>query len=203
MTKQYQFNPDNIWFTSDTHFDHSNIIKFCTRPFKDVDEMNEALIRKWNETVPTRGIVFHLGDFVFGGLNVLENIANRLNGTKYLILGNHDIRQQWNNSARLSQLFEHVTQQMTILVEGQTIILNHYPLLTYAGAWGDRLWNLHGHVHLGPHSNGLDDERMKLRFPTQYDVGVDNNDFRPVSFREVKDIITKQCDINNYHIDAK
>ena len=52
-----------IFFTSDTHFDHANIIKFCDRPFKDVEEMNWKLIKNWNDKVPQDGLVFHLGDF--------------------------------------------------------------------------------------------------------------------------------------------
>jgi len=56
-----------IFFTSDTHFSHSNIIKFCDRPFSDVNEMNTALINNWNKVVPEDGIVFHLGDFAWSG----------------------------------------------------------------------------------------------------------------------------------------
>ena len=62
-----KYNPDDpIWFTSDTHFRHANIIKFSGRPFANVEEMNEELIRRWNEAVPDNGIVFHLGDFCCG-----------------------------------------------------------------------------------------------------------------------------------------
>ena len=54
-----------IWFTSDTHFDHKNIIKYCNRPFKDIDEMNAELERRWNAVVAPGDRVFHLGDFAF------------------------------------------------------------------------------------------------------------------------------------------
>lgn len=60
------FAPDEVWFTSDTHFGHENIIRFCNRPFRNAEEMNAELIRRWRETVPKDGIVFHLGDFAHG-----------------------------------------------------------------------------------------------------------------------------------------
>ena len=58
---------DRIFFTADTHWGHRNIIRYCQRPFADVDEMNEALITNWNSTVGKDDIVFHLGDFAMGG----------------------------------------------------------------------------------------------------------------------------------------
>lgn len=86
-----KFDPNKIFFTSDTHFGHANIIKFCKRPFLNVDDMNEALVENWNKVVPEDGIVFHLGDFAFGGSNVWNEITPRLNGQIHLILGNHKI----------------------------------------------------------------------------------------------------------------
>lgn len=184
---QRTFEPDNIWFTSDTHFYHENIIHFCNRPFKDVAEMNETLVRNWNETVPEDGIVFHLGDFCLGGSQYWNDILYRLNGKIYLILGNHDIK---NIRQGFLKRFEYVTQQMTICVGGQSIILNHNPFLCYGGSYRD-VWQLFGHIHSGPLSTtGLDLPRLNMLFPRQYDVGVDNNNFRPVSYAEVKRIIT-------------
>ena len=88
--------------------------------------------------------------------------------------------------------FEHVSQQMSINVDGQKIILNHNPFLCFGGAYADT-WQLFGHVHSGPLSKtGKDIPRLSMLFPSQYDVGVDNNGFRPVSFNEVKVIIQKQ-----------
>ena len=63
---QNKFPGENLFFTSDTHFFHEGIIRFCNRPFGSVEEMNETLIRNWNEKVPEDGTVFHLGDFAFG-----------------------------------------------------------------------------------------------------------------------------------------
>ena len=183
------FAPEQVWFTSDTHFGHENIIRFCNRPFKNAEEMNSKLIRRWRETVPEDGIVFHLGDFAHGSSRLWNDILCTLTGRKYLILGNHDmksIRQGFMSR------FELVTQQMTIRVGGQAIVLNHNPFLCYGGSYRD-VWQLFGHVHSGPASNtGLDHPRLKMLFPLQYDVGVDNNSFRPVSFAEVKAKIEAQ-----------
>lgn len=191
METVYKFEPDKLWFTSDTHFCHENIVRFSGRPFANAAEMNEELIRRWNETVPEDGIVFHLGDFCMGGSADWNNIMYRLHGKIYLILGNHDMK---NIKQGFMQRFELVTQQMTIRVGGQSIILNHNPFLCYGGSYRD-VWQLFGHVHSGPLSKtGLDLPRLKMLFPLQYDVGVDNNDFRPVSFAEVKAKIESQVE---------
>ena len=179
----YKFEPDKVFFTSDTHFGHENIIRYCNRPFRNAEEMNAELIRRWRETVPEDGIVFHLGDFAHGNARLWNDILSALTGRKYLILGNHDmkaLRQGYMGR------FELVTQQMTIRVGGQAIVMNHNPFLCYGGSYRD-VWQLFGHVHSGPASHtGLDHPRLRMLFPLQYDVGVDNNDFRPISFAEVK-----------------
>lgn len=184
-----KLQPENVWFTSDTHFGHENIIRFCNRPFINAAEMNAELIRRWRETVPDDGIIFHLGDFAHGSSRLWNDILNALPGHKYLILGNHDmkaIRQGFMSH------FELVTQQMTIRVGGQAIVLNHNPFLCYGGSYRD-VWQLFGHVHSGPASHtGLDHPRLKMLFPRQYDVGVDNNDYRPISFADVKAKIEAQ-----------
>lgn len=188
---EYKFEPDTIWFTADTHFCHENIVRFCSRPFANAAEMNEEIIRRWNESVPEDGIVFHLGDFCLGGSKDWNDIMSRLHGKIYLILGNHDMK---NIKQGFMGRFELVTQQMTIRVGGQSIILNHNPFLAYGGSYRD-VWQLFGHVHSGPLSNtGLDHPRLKYLFPLQYDVGVDNNGFRPVSFAEVKAKIDTQLE---------
>ena len=180
------FDPDNVWFTSDTHFCHGNILRFCGRPFGSVDEMDEEMIRRWNAKVPADGVIFHLGDFCYGKCSKWNAILDSLNGRKFLVLGNHDITRLKEPSVGR---FEQVSMQMFIDVGGQRIVLNHNPFLCYGGAFRD-IWQLFGHVHSGPRSNaGIDIPRLKMLFPRQYDVGVDNNDFTPVSFLEVKEKI--------------
>ena len=186
----YKYDAEHTFFTSDTHFNHANIIRFCNRPFKDVNQMNEVLIENWNRVISPGDTVFHLGDFCLGGSLEWTNVLDRLNGKMHLILGNHDmknIRQGYINR------FENVVMQMHIEIGKRCIYLNHYPFLCFGGSYRD-VWQLFGHVHTSPHNTGLDAPRLKALFPTQYDVGVDNNNFTPVSFEQVRKIILKQVE---------
>ena len=90
IIKKYEVT-DKIFFTSDTHFTHNNIIKFCNRPFKDVEEMNQTLVDNWNKVVGPTDIIYHLGDFCFAGSAEWHSIIGQLNGRIHLILGNHEI----------------------------------------------------------------------------------------------------------------
>ena len=161
--------------TSDTHFYHSNIIKYCNRSFNNVEEMNECIIKNWNNVVFPDDTVYHLGDFILNQKDKADEILNRLNGKIHLILGNHD------NATQLSHLIGdklvEVTYEKVIKYNKCTIILNHFPLSTFAGQGKDFVVNLHGHVH----SNK---ENPFVEFTNQYDVGVDNNDFTPISIEQ-------------------
>ena len=183
-----------IFFTSDTNFFHENILRFCNRPFTNIEEMNKELIKRWNDKVPEDGIVYHLGDFGFGTTSKLVYILRQLNGEIHLITGNHDRKQLKDRVFESS--FASVIQQRYIYVEGQAIYLNHCPLLCFDGVYRQhKTWQLFGHVHSGPNSmDGLDIARLEMLFPTQYDVGVDNNNFAPVSFYEVREIINKKLE---------
>lgn len=187
-----------IFFTSDTHFFHDNIIKYSKRPFNNAIEMNEYIISQWNNVVPEDGIVYHLGDFGFGSTSNLIKLRKRLNGKIYLITGNHD-RKQLKDKV-FASCFESILMQQYIYIEGQAMYLNHMPFLCYDGVYRQRkTWQLFGHVHTSPYdTDGLDFPRLEILFPTQYDVGVDNNKFAPISFYEVRDIINKQIQIFNY-----
>ncbi|MBR1517311.1 MAG: metallophosphoesterase [Bacteroidales bacterium] len=186
----YKFDGNGVFFTSDTHFNHTNIIGFCQRPFKSVDEMNEQIIDNWNKVVGKDDIIFHLGDFCLGGAAEWNKFLDCLNGKIYLIMGNHDL-----NNIRQSVVdrFEHVAMQMYIEVDKQRIYLNHYPFLCYEGSYED-VWQLFGHVHTRKDNTGLDADRLRHLYPTQYDVGVDNNGFSPISFGQIKRIIDMQVE---------
>lgn len=176
-------NPDSIYFTSDTHFGSDMIIGFCRGQFSTAQEMDAELIRRWNETVPEDATVFHLGDFCDGPDHM--RYLSQLNGRIYLISGNHD-------KVGDGEGFAAVTEQATVYIDGQRIILNHYPMLCFGGE-RTCTWQLFGHVHSGPgNSSGHDLGRLGMLFPRQYDVGVDNNDMRPVSYNELKNIIERQ-----------
>ena len=184
----FKFNAEHTFFTSDTHFNHANIIRFCNRPFKDVTQMNETLIANWNNVVGEDDTVFHLGDFCLGGAAEWTQVLNRLNGKIYLIMGNHDLK---NIRQGFIQRFEHVTMQMHIEIGKKKIYLCHYPFLCFEGGYKE-VWQLFGHVHTRKNNTGNDAGRLQYLYPTQYDVGVDNNGFAPVSFEQVKRLINKQ-----------
>lgn len=163
----YRFKEEGVFFTSDTHFNHTNIIKFCNRPFKNVDEMDETLISNWNRVIGTSDCVFHLGDFCLGGSAEWTKVLDRLNGKIYLILGNHDLK---NLKQGFIHRFEKVVMQMHIQVGNQKIYLNHCPFLCYGGAYGNT-WQLFGHVHTSKHNTGKEKNRLDMLFPTQYRRG--------------------------------
>lgn len=176
-------SPDKVWFTSDTHFFHSHVINYSQRPFATVEEMNEAMIERWNSVVHNDHFVFHLGDFCFGGADEWNYVLDRLKGRIILILGNHDMRCR---GREFMDRFELVAQQIKIKIGDQKIYLNHFPFLCYSGEdYGD--WQLFGHIHTNPYNNNvIDKQRLSMLLPSQYDVGVDNNNFTPISFREIQ-----------------
>lgn len=182
----------HIFFTSDSHYGHSNIIWMCKRPYTNVEEMNRKLIENWNNVVKPDDLVFHLGDFAFGGQPLWRSIREQLNGNIILIKGNHDDRILKNGC---KVLFDGVYDQVKFYIENRCIYLNHYPFLCYGGSYRseeDAVFQLFGHVHSGPNSTGLDNDRLKMLFPYQYDVGVDNNNYTPVSWEQIKEIIHEQ-----------
>lgn len=185
----------NIFFTSDLHIGHANIMKYEGRPFADVNEMNEFILNRWNAVVKKDDIVFILGDIMFGGTEVFESVFPKLNGRKFLIYGNHDYK---NMKEKYKEYFEEVHNKMYISIDGQAIILNHEPLLCFGGQYTNRVWQLFGHVHtnkMGCH--GLDDWKVKkMCTPNMYDVGVDFNDFAPIKFQEVKKRIQRQIEMD-------
>jgi calcineurin-like phosphoesterase family protein len=157
----------NIYFTADSHFNHANIIHFCQRPFASAEEMNEALIAKWNARVGKRDLVYHLGDFARGEW---EPILNRLNGRIILIRGGHDKKYEKKFAGR----FLHTADLMDIVIEGNALVLCHYCLRVWNKSHYDS-WHLFGHSH--------------GRLPAlgkSLDVGVDGHEFAPWSWKEIK-----------------
>ena len=193
MTTTNQTSKSEVFFTSDTHFGHSNIIKYCARPFDTINNMDEALINNWNAKVPKDGIVYHLGDFAWGSINYWEKIREQLNGEIILVYGNHD--EKYLNNERMYKLFKEVIPQNKIWINKIPIYMNHYPFLCFGGSYKGlgATWQLFGHVHSNPRSEeGLDHKRLVNCFPTQYDVGVDNNNFTPISFDELHSYINNR-----------
>lgn len=170
------------WFSSDSHFGHFNIIKHCKRPFKSIMEMDQTIITRWNEKISPTDTVYHLGDFAWNPM-VARAVLGKLNGTIHLIRGNHDKRTLKKG---VELLFASVNDYLEIKVKDeemdvtQNIVLMHYPI----ESWNKRhhgSWHLHGHCH-GTLPSG--DHQARI------DVGVDPMNFYPVSYNEIKGIMT-------------
>lgn len=163
----------NIFFTSDTHFNHVKCCElFRAGRFSCVEEMNETIIERWNERVKKGDRVYHLGDFALGKTADAAVIANRLAGQIYLIRGNHEAVAEHRD---VCGRFVWIKDYHGLKVVDQKIYLLHYAM---------RVWNCshHGSWHLHGHSHGTLPELDTHR---SFDVGVDCWDFYPVSYDEV------------------
>lgn len=167
------------FFTADLHLSHENIIKYSNRPFANAQEMNEMLIDNFNTTVPKHGITYILGDVSFDK-NVGNTISmlNKLNGKLVLIAGNHDTRNLKVSGFR--DCFSDIYSLLDIKIDTYSITLCHYAMVTWNKSHRGALM-LHGHSH-----GMLKDDPNVLRI----DVGVDCHNYKPISFKEVNDIMS-------------
>jgi calcineurin-like phosphoesterase family protein len=140
------------WFTSDTHFRHANIIKYCDRPFANVEEMDEGLILRWNACVHPADVIYHLGDVGFN-YGSLFHIVPRLNGQKYLVLGNHDWSAVRMEALGFACLTHRRNELHTQIINDRKFVMAHRPrdLPTYDpkkfGKWDSNRVVLCGHEH--------------------------------------------------------
>ena len=163
----------NIWVIADTHFFHSNIIKYCNRPFRDRYEMNEALIANWNKVVGKQDQIFMLGDFALTGKDNTISIGNRLNGKKTLIMGNHD---SCSISTYYEAGFEHVSKYPIII--NDFIILSHQPLFTNSNS---PFFNIYGHVH--------NDDNYKDYTSNSFCASAERINYTPINLEQIKEKI--------------
>ena len=157
----------NIWFTSDTHFDHANIIKYCNRPFSHKDEMNETMVQNWNSVVGHNDTIYHIGDFSFS--KDPGKFFHRLNGKKILIKGNHD--KQITTRLFLGLVYDYYE----LKIDGKFIVLCHYAFKVFNKSH-------HGALNLFGHSHGTLSENTQ-----QIDVGVDRWNFTPVNLEQIEE----------------
>ncbi|MDP1694948.1 MAG: metallophosphoesterase [Candidatus Woesearchaeota archaeon] len=150
-----------IFIVSDTHFCHNNIIEYSGRPFKTVEEMNEEMIKRWNNKVEKDDFVIHLGDFALGNKEEVVKIRDRLNGNIILLKGNHD-----NKSVRESGF---------LIVKGtleiDNLIFSHNPLQKKDIPVG--FINVHGHIHEKESVNG-------------FNVSVEKTNYEPILLEDLK-----------------
>lgn len=174
------------FFTSDEHYGHTNIIKYCNRPFSDVKEMDEELIKRHNEVVGTEDMVYHLGDFTLRSKREALNYLGRLNGKHVIIRGSHDKWMYENFSVG-----EGIHEISELKIGDIQIVMCHYAM---------RVWSRshHNSWHLFGHSHGKLEEIGK-----SLDVGVDTHDYYPYSFEEVEEIMKKKDDNFNNINDEK
>lgn len=176
-------------YTADPHFFHTNIIKYCNRPYANAHEMNEAIVANWNSKVDPQDTVYCLGDFSFGTVDQTIAIRRRLNGKICLIRGNHE-KPAVEAFIKDKTIFEWIRDVYTVKEGKQSIFLSHY---------AHRVWNKshHGVYHLYGHSHGtLPDLEDSLSF----DVGLDCHDYFPLTFEEVREImLTKNFKPIDHH----
>jgi calcineurin-like phosphoesterase family protein len=181
-----------VFYTADLHVGHSKVILYCNRPFKDVSEMNEEIIRRYNSVVGPDDIVYHLGDFALNEKYVKPTL-DRLNGIKHLIVGNHEscfsARTKYKKAIQkyLDYGFTSVQESLEIKIGTTPVLLHHMPFLnpedkdqrySQFRPIDKGQWLLHGHVH----EKWLHRKRM-------INVGVDVWNFTPVSEAQITELM--------------
>lgn len=132
------------YFISDLHIGHANAIKYDGRPFSDINEMNNAIIKNWNSRVQDNDTVYILGDFIWGKEPEWQDVVRLLSGNKVLIRGNHDPRQ-FSNATK--QMFQEITNLKEIKDSGKHVVMCHYPIPFFRAGFSDSSYMLYGHVH--------------------------------------------------------
>jgi calcineurin-like phosphoesterase family protein len=185
-----------LYFTSDTHYMHQNICRGTTRwsnadgftrDFDTLDQMNDRIVNGINAVVGQDDILFHLGDWSFGGFEMIEQFRNRINCRNiHIILGNHDHHIERDREG-IRQLFTSVNQYLELEVKGkdweQNYVLMHYPIISW-NKMNDGVIHLHGHVHL------FADRRIGKG--KTMDVGVDGNGLDPLHTSDIKRLMKDQ-----------
>ena len=181
-------DPDKLFLTSDSHWSHFNICKYCHRPFQSRSEMDQTLIKNWNEVVPEDGIVVHCGDFMLPhneDIKEYNKYLNKLHGRVLLLRGNHDLASlDWVSDKLIA-----VRDQAMIVVDGVKIFAQHYPCAAFNGDY-----HVYGHIHTLADGTcyGIDGDVTKVMRKNTYDVGVDQNGYTPVSYWQLCDIFRKK-----------
>lgn len=160
-----------LYFTSDLHFYHKNIIKYENRPFSSLEEMNKSLIENWNSIVPKNGIVVVCGDFCWKKKKINE-VEQKLNGYKLFLKGNHDNGEQTMDWPDISE----------ITINDKLIVCSHYPMLSWNRSYSGS-YHLFGHIH----SKKVIDINLRAM-----NVGTDLHDYKPISFEFVNEVLSKK-----------
>lgn len=193
-----RFEKQNLFFTSDFHIGHENVIRFDNRPFKNVHEMSEKIIENWNSVVDTDDVVFYLGDLSHRcHPKEVKWFVNQLNGKIYFIMGNHDRYKDIVGLNRFEEIYGNQTGLggATISVRDedsskgwQDIVMCHYAILSWnKGHYGS--WHLHGHSHQSLAKNPEMEWFYKRKV---IDVGCNGWDYTPLSYIQIKEIMNSR-----------
>ncbi len=183
---------NNIWFTSDTHYHHKNIVRGVTawrnsegeipldavRDFNTIEEMNELMVDNINRTVAENDVLIHLGDWSFGGIDKVLEFRSQIRCKKiYLTFGNHDhhLRKNYEFQKKFSGLWDY--QELKVNKGEVSLVLCHYPIISWNGQ-GKGTYMLHGHQHLKGDKRVTQKDRM--------DIGLCGSpEFRPYHIEEI------------------
>lgn len=175
-----------IFYTSDLHLGHKNIIEYENRPYKSVEEMDADLIYKWNSKVGRKDDVYVLGDFSLKGVNQTLKYLNNLNGNIHLLKGNHDKalkRNGFNYELNMINMYGPRIQYEGCYKHmndsGREVVLFHYPIMFWDGQDDRDSYHLHGHMHSTSHGG------KQHPHPDAFNVGVDVNNYYPVTLDEL------------------
>ena len=130
-----------IYFTSDLHFGHKNVIRFDNRPFTTIEEMDEELIKRWNNKIKDEDTVYILGDISWHKVEKTCDILSKLRGIKFLVKGNHD-----SIDKSMKRYFKDIYDYKEININGQNIVLCHYPIPCFKNHYSGWI-HLYGHTH--------------------------------------------------------
>lgn len=166
-------------YTADLHFGHKSVLRFDRRPFPDVDAMDEAMIKLWNDRVHDDDDVYILGDFAYRNEKSEEWYLKQLKGRKHLIIGNHDTKLLKNDAAM--SYFESVDKMMHVSDRGVEICLCHFPIAEWNGYYKGHT-HFYGHIH-----NNKDTEIREFMNTRQnaYNVGCMFYGYAPASLRQI------------------
>lgn len=168
-----------IYFTSDLHLGHSNILKLCNRPFATIEEMDEYIINKWNKKITNNDTVYVLGDVMFRNKKPPEEYLSQLKGKKHLIRGNHD--RTWMKKVNVSDYFLS-NNSLDFITDGKhRITVCHYPMMSWPHM-STSGYMVFGHIH---GNTNADYWPLIEKNPYMLNAGMDINGFVPVTFDEM------------------
>ncbi len=183
-----------IYFTSDLHLGHSNVLKLCNRPFETIEDMDEHIIENWNKKVTNGDTVYILGDVMFRNTRPPEEYLSRLNGKKHLIRGNHD--RTWMNKVDIDKYFLS-NENLVFMSDGKhRITMCHYPMMSWPHM-STGGYMIFGHIH---GNTNADYWPLIEKNPYMLNAGMDINGFVPATFDELVENNEKHKSILNQKI---